>query len=213
MISQGGKSILQRKMFQMFLGGQLRRDIAAEEGETDSMANKEKADSKRETGEYIADFFCNEQKLVVELDGPVHDERPQAKKDKARDAYLQSVGMTVLRFRNEDFLADPEQTLQQIVSTAYLPSPLGRGAGGEGPGSRYADIPGFCRSATLDDIRKHGHVLTPGRYVGSEAVEDDGEPFEQKMTRLTATLQEQQAEAVKLDIAIAANLKELGYGR
>ena len=200
-------------MFQMFLGGQLRRDIAAEEGETDSMANKEKADSKRETGEYIADFFCNEQKLVVELDGPVHDERPQAKKDKARDAYLQSVGMTVLRFRNEDFLADPEQTLQQIVSTAYLPSPLGRGAGGEGPGSRYADIPGFCRSATLDDIRKHGHVLTPGRYVGSEAVEDDGEPFEQKMTRLTATLQEQQAEAVKLDIAIAANLKELGYGR
>ena len=56
------------------------------------------------------------------------------------------------------------------------------------------------------------HVLTPGRYVGAEAAEDDGEPFEEKMKRLTATLREQQAEAAKLDAAIAANLKELGYG-
>jgi type I restriction enzyme M protein len=76
----------------------------------------------------------------------------------------------------------------------------------------YKDIPGFCKSATLDDIRKHGHVLTPGRYVGAEAAEDDGEPFEDKMKRLTATLREQQKEAAKLDAAIAANLKELGYG-
>ena len=62
------------------------------------------------------------------------------------------------------------------------------------------------------DIRKHGHVLTPGRYVGAEAAEDDGEPFEEKMKRLTATLREQQTEAARLDAAIAANLKELGYG-
>jgi type I restriction enzyme M protein len=55
-------------------------------------------------------------------------------------------------------------------------------------------------------------VLTPGRYVGAEAIEDDSEPFEEKMRRLTATLQKQQAEAIKLDAAIAANLKELGYG-
>src|SRR5205809_7632756 len=59
----------------------------------------------------------------------------------------------------------------------------------------YEDIPGFCKSATLEEIRKHGHVLTPGRYVGAEAQEDDGEPFEDKMQRLTATLREQQAEA------------------
>ena len=76
----------------------------------------------------------------------------------------------------------------------------------------YEDIPGYCKSAALEDIRKHGHVLTPGRYVGAEAVEDDGEPFEEKMRRLAATLREQQAEAAKLDAAIAANLKELGYG-
>ena len=55
-------------------------------------------------------------------------------------------------------------------------------------------------------------MLTPGRYVGAEAAEDDGEPFEEKMTRLAATLREQQAEAAKLDAAIAANLRELGYG-
>ena len=76
----------------------------------------------------------------------------------------------------------------------------------------YADVPGFCKSAPLDEVRKHGHVLTPGRYVGAEAQEDDSEPFEDKMRRLTTTLREQQAEAVKLDAAIAANLKELGYG-
>jgi type I restriction enzyme M protein len=76
----------------------------------------------------------------------------------------------------------------------------------------YKDVAGFCKSATLEEIRKHGHVLTPGRYVGAEAAEDDGEPFEDKMKRLTATLREQQAEAAKLDDAIAANLKELGYG-
>ena len=55
-------------------------------------------------------------------------------------------------------------------------------------------------------------MLTPGRYVGAEAPEDEGEPFEEKMARLTATLAEQVAEARKLDAGIAANLKELGYG-
>jgi type I restriction enzyme M protein len=83
--------------------------------------------------------------------------------------------------------------------------------GDKGAGD-YADIAGFCKSAKLDDIRKRGHVLTPGRYVGAEAVEDDGEDFDTKMKRLAATLREQQKEATKLDAVIAANLKELGYG-
>jgi type I restriction enzyme M protein len=83
---------------------------------------------------------------------------------------------------------------------------------GEKDAGEYADIPGFCKSATLEEIRKHGHVLTPGRYVGAEAVEDDGEPFEEKMGRLVAQLREQQAEAKELDQAIARNLEALGYG-
>ena len=77
----------------------------------------------------------------------------------------------------------------------------------------YADDPGFCKSATLEEVKKHGYVLTPARYVGVEAQKDDGEPFEDKMKRLVAQLKEQQAEAAKLDDAIAANLKELGYGK
>ncbi|MGD9675319.1 MAG: type I restriction-modification system subunit M [Candidatus Bipolaricaulia bacterium] len=83
---------------------------------------------------------------------------------------------------------------------------------GEGQGEGYRDIPGFCKSATLEEVRKHGYVLTPGRYVGAEAAADDDEPFDEKMQRLVAELREQQAEAAKLDAAIAANLKELGYG-
>ena len=78
--------------------------------------------------------------------------------------------------------------------------------------AEYTDVPGFCKSATLEEVRKHGHVLTPGRYVGAALQEDDGEPFEEKMTRLTAHWREQQAEAAKLDAAIDANLKGLGYG-
>jgi type I restriction enzyme M protein len=83
---------------------------------------------------------------------------------------------------------------------------------GDRNAGKYTEVPGFCKVATLEDIRKHGYVLTPGRYVGAAAVEDDGEPFEDKMKRLAANLREQQAEGAKLDAAIAANLKELGYG-
>ncbi len=76
----------------------------------------------------------------------------------------------------------------------------------------YADVPGFCKSASLEEVRKHGHVLTPGRYVGAEPQEDDGEPFEAKMTRLAAQLRTQQAEGARLDAAIADNLEALGFG-
>ncbi|MBI3800666.1 MAG: SAM-dependent DNA methyltransferase, partial [Deltaproteobacteria bacterium] len=98
--------------------------------------------------------------------------------------------------------------LTSIPALNLMPLPLMGEGQGEGD---YRDSPGFCKSATLDEIRKHGHVLTPGRYVGAEAAEEDEEPFDEKMKRLTATLRQQQAEATKLDVAIAANLKELGY--
>ena len=76
----------------------------------------------------------------------------------------------------------------------------------------YEDVPGFCKSALLEEVRKHDHVLTPGRFVGVAPREDDGEPFEDKMGRLTAQWREQQAEARRLDAAIEANLVRLGFG-
>jgi len=83
--------------------------------------------------------------------------------------------------------------------------------GDKGAG-KYENVPGFCKAAKLEDIRKHGHVLTPGRYVGAEVAEEDAEPFEKKMKRVIKTLRQQQAKGAKLDVAIATNLKELGYG-
>lgn len=82
---------------------------------------------------------------------------------------------------------------------------------GEKNAGEYADVAGFCKSATLEDIRKHDHVLTPGRYVGSAEQEDDGEPFEEKMRRLSALWREQRTEGARLDALIEANLKELGF--
>jgi type I restriction enzyme M protein len=75
----------------------------------------------------------------------------------------------------------------------------------------YTDVPGFCKSAKVEEMRKNGYVLTPGRYVGAEAQEDDGEPFEEKMQRLTAKLAEQFDKSAGLKADICANLKQLGY--
>ncbi|WP_164103573.1 type I restriction-modification system subunit M [Candidatus Laterigemmans baculatus] len=76
----------------------------------------------------------------------------------------------------------------------------------------YTDVPGFCRSASKDEITEHGYVLTPGRYVGAEELEEDDEPFEEKMRRLTEELNEQFEESAKLEKAIRSNLEGLGYG-
>lgn len=84
-----------------------------------------------------------------------------------------------------------------------------RQIGGEGG---YADEPGFCKAATLADIRKHDFVLTPGRYVGAPEQEEDDEPFEEKMARLTAQLDEQFGESARLERVIRDNLAGLGYG-
>ncbi|MBY0513749.1 MAG: type I restriction-modification system subunit M [Gemmataceae bacterium] len=80
---------------------------------------------------------------------------------------------------------------------------------GEKDAGKYEDVPGFCKSVTRREIAGHGFVLTPGRYVGAEDVEDDGEPFADKMGRLVAKLEEQFAEGAKLEKAIRDNLKGL----
>src|SRR5690606_10755011 len=77
--------------------------------------------------------------------------------------------------------------------------------------SAYTDIPGFCKAVKLDEIHKHDYVLTPGRYVGAEEQEDDGEPFADKMARLTEQLGQQFAESARLEAEIKKNLAGLGY--
>ncbi len=83
---------------------------------------------------------------------------------------------------------------------------------GEAKDGSYEDMPGFCKAAMLEDIQANDYVLTPGRYVGAAAIEDDGVPFELKMAELTQTLYGQMEEADKLDAVIKDNLAGLGYG-
>lgn len=86
-----------------------------------------------------------------------------------------------------------------------------RADGEDASGEAYADVPGFCRSVKLAEIDEHGHVLTPGRYVGAEDVADDDEAFNDKMERLTAQLAEQMAKGAELDLVIREKLGGLGY--
>jgi type I restriction enzyme M protein len=111
-----------------------------------------------------------------------------------------------------DFAPDDIQKIADTFHAWKRSSPSsalvgdGRGEGG------YQDIPGFCKAAKLDDIKKHDYVLTPGRYVGAAAQEEDDEPFEDKMARLTAQLNEEFVESARLEAAIRENLRRLGYG-
>ncbi len=84
---------------------------------------------------------------------------------------------------------------------------------GEKGAGTYADLAGFCMSAKTVDVEVHGHVLTPGRYVGAEEVEDDGDPFQEKMPRLVNELEAQFEESSRLERAIAVNLRGLGFGK
>jgi type I restriction enzyme M protein len=80
---------------------------------------------------------------------------------------------------------------------------------GEKDSGSYSDVAGFCKSATLKEVESHGFVLTPGRYVGAEEAEDDGEPFPEKMARLTRELEKQFAQAGELERQIKKSLTDL----
>ena len=82
---------------------------------------------------------------------------------------------------------------------------------GEKAAGKYEDVAGFCKSATLEEIRAHDHVLTPGRFVGAEELEEDDEPFEEKMTRLTCELSRQFESSARLQTAIADALGSMGH--
>jgi type I restriction enzyme M protein len=77
--------------------------------------------------------------------------------------------------------------------------------------AKYKDVPGFCKSANIEEIRKNNHLLTPGRYIEFKESEDDGQPFDEKMEKLTKSLSEQMQKASTIDTVIKINLKKIGY--
>ena len=130
------------------------------------------------------------------------------KKTKLRDRrgevlFIDARKMGVLVDRTRRELTDEE--IGKIAATYHAWR-------GETDAGEYSDIPGFCKTATLEEIRKHGHVLAPGRYVGTEAQNDDDEAFADKMQRLTAQLGEQMALGAELDAVIREKLGALRYG-
>ena len=116
--------------------------------------------------------------------------------------FIDARKMGVMRDRTHRELTDED--IEKIAGTYHA----WRGDAGAG---EYEDVPGFCASASLEEIKSHGHVLTPGRYVGAPDADDDGEPFSEKMTRLTTQLSEQMKEGARLDEEIRKNLGGLGY--
>ncbi len=115
--------------------------------------------------------------------------------------FIDARKMGVMVDRRHRELTDEE--IQKISSTYHA---------WRGEGGKYEDVPGFCMAVKLDEIRKHGHILTPGRYVGAEEIEEDGEPFDEKMQRLTKQLNEQFAESARLETTIKKNMEVIGYG-
>lgn len=125
-------------------------------------------------------------------------------RDRRRETlFIDARKMGVLIDRVHRELTDEE--IEQIAKTYHSWR-------GDKDSGKYKDIAGFCKSATTEEISSHGYVLTPGRFVGAEEIEDDGELFEDKMANLTQTLAEQFAESNKLEKVIRSNLKGLGYG-
>lgn len=114
--------------------------------------------------------------------------------------FIDARNMGVMIDRRHRELADEE--VRKITYTYHA---------WRGEDGKYEDIKGFCKSASFDEIKKHGYILTPGRYVGVEEVEEDDEEFEEKMKRLTSELSGQMKKSKELDEEIKGNLKKLGF--
>lgn len=115
--------------------------------------------------------------------------------------FIDARNMGVLIDRRHKELTDEEIKKIESVYHAW-----------RGEGGKYQDVKGFCKAVKLEEIRKHGHILTPGRYVGAEDIEEDDELFDEKMKRLTSELASQFKKSKELESEIKKNLEGLGYG-
>jgi type I restriction enzyme M protein len=133
-----------------------------------------------------------------------NDKTQRGRDRRGETLFIDARQMGTMKTRVERVLTDED--IEKIAGTVHA----WRGDGEVS--DAYEDVTGFCYSAKLVEIEKNGFVLTPGRYVGAADQEDDDEPFDQKMKRLTALLKQQQQEGASLDAAIARNLAWLGFG-
>ncbi len=97
-----------------------------------------------------------------------------------------------------------EEDIRQVANTYHAWR-------GQREAGEYKDVKRFCKAATLEEVRNHEYILTPGRYVGIEDTTEDGEPFAEKMTRLTGELADQFAKSQHLEEEIRRNLKKIGF--
>ena len=141
----------------------------------------------------------------------------KAKKRKGDVLFIDArkLGQMISRVQRELTDADIARIANTVAAWRGVPLPFTEAGEavteGEQKKADYADVPGFCRSVTLAEIAEHGHVLTPGRYVGAEDVDDDDEAFDEKMRHLTEKLGEQLAKGAELDTLIRQKLGGLGY--
>jgi len=149
-------------------------------------------------------FLARDKNNGVSSDGrPLRDRRGEI-------LFIDTRQMGVMRDRTHRELTDEE--IARIAATYHAWRSDGASMG-RSQTVPYQDVPGFCKAAVLDEVRANNYVLTPGRYVGiAEQDDGDDEPFEEKMARLTAELENQFAESRRLEEAIRRNLEELGYG-
>jgi type I restriction enzyme M protein len=132
-----------------------------------------------------------------------NDKTQRGRDRRGETLFIDARQMGTMKTRVERVLTDAE--IGKIAGTVHA------WRGDSELAETYADVAGFCYSAKLAEIEKNGFVLTPGRYVGAADQEEDDEPFDQKMKRLTALLRQQQDEGAKLDQQIARNLAWLGF--
>lgn len=150
--------------------------------------------------------FRDRSNEILFIDARKLGEMVNRRNKKLTDEDIALIAGTYHAWRNKSGTMIKDDSMKTMITANHSPSD-----NQTNHSSGYMDIPGFCKSATLDEVRKNNYVLMPGRYVGAEEAEDDGVPFEEKMNALTAKLAEQFAKSAELEKKIRENLAGIGF--
>jgi type I restriction enzyme M protein len=152
--------------------------------------------------------FRNRSNEILFIDARKLGEMTNRRNRKLTAADIALISGTYHNWRNKSGTLIKDDSMKTMITSKANHSPSDNQ---KNQSSDYMDVPGFCKSATMDEVRANNYVLMPGRYVGAEEVEDDGVLFEDKMNVLTAKLAEQFAKGAELEKTIRQNLKGIGY--